>query len=92
MKFSKIMRLPEKLPCDKRIHMIVGATVMAIALATFGFGRIEVLGAIVVTVLMAWVIEVYQLYTKSGTYDNWDAIAVVFGGALVVMPYVFRVW
>jgi len=33
-------------------------------------------------------IEFHQKFTKSGTYDNWDAIAVVVGGLIVYASHI----
>jgi len=90
MTINEVMRWPEKLPADKRMHMIIGSVTMAILLSVFGWGRLAIVGSALTTVVVAWGIEVYQLSTKSGTYDNWDAIAVIAGGSLVLLPYLIR--
>jgi len=78
-KLNKILRYPEKIPCDKRLHMLIGVVLVSI-LSVF---TINVLVVILTLVLFSWGIEFYQKFTKSGTYDNWDAIAVVAGGLIV---------
>ena len=86
IKLNKLLRLPEMVPCDKRIHALVG-TVIAAVLLSIGLAVYVVL---IVIVIIAWGIEVYQLVTKSGQYDNWDAVAVVLGGLLVILPILLR--
>ena len=80
---NKLLRLPEKIPCDKRIHALGGALIASLLLS-IGLVYWAVLSAVIV---LAWGIEVYQLYTKSGHYDNYDALAVVVGGLIVMLPY-----
>jgi len=81
---NKMLRCPEKIPCDKRLHMLVGVDLVSI-LSVF---TINVLVVIPILELFSWGIEFYQKLTKSGTYDNWDAIAVVIGGLIVYLSYV----
>jgi len=76
---NKILRFPEKIPCDKRLHMLIGVVLVSI-LSVFTTNVFIVISTLV---LIAWGIEVYQKFTKSGTYDNWDAVAVVVGGLIV---------
>jgi len=78
-KLNKLIRLPEKIPCDKRLHALVGVVLIAI-LSIFTLTWYIIFG---ILVFVAWGIEFYQKFTKSGTYDNWDAIAVVIGGLIV---------
>jgi len=78
-KLNKILRYPEKIPCDKRLHMLAGVVLVSI-LSVFTTNVFIVISTLV---LVAWGIEFYQKFTKSGTYDNWDAIAVVVGGLIV---------
>jgi len=78
-KLNKILRFPEKLRCDLRLHMLIGVVLVSI-LTIF---TINVFIVISILVLVAWGIEFYQKFTKSGTYDNLDAIAVVVGGLIV---------
>ena len=81
---NKLSRLPEKIPCDKRLHMLIGVVLVSI-LSVF---TINVFIVISTLVLVAWGIEFYQKFTKSGTYDNWDAIAVVVGGLIVYISHI----
>ena len=80
---NKLLRLPEKIPKDKLLHCLIGS-VAASLLLSIGLVYWAVLSAVIV---LAWGIEVYQLYTKSGHYDNYDALAVVVGGLIVIVPY-----
>jgi len=83
-KLNKILRFPEKIPCDKRLHMLIGVVLVSI-LSVF---TINVFIVIPTMVFVAWGIEFYQKLTKSGTYDNWDAIAVVAGGLIVYISHI----
>jgi len=83
-KLNKILRFPEKIPCDKRLHALVGVVLVAI-LSIFTLTWYIVFG---ILVLVAWGIEFYQKFTKSGTFDNWDAIAVVVGGLIVYLSHI----
>jgi len=80
---NKILRYPEKIPCDKRLHMLIGVVLVSI-LSVFTINVFIVLSTLV---LIAWGIEFYQKITKSGTYDNYDAIAVVAGGLIVYLSH-----
>ena len=82
-KLNKILRFPEKLRCDLRLHMLIGVVLVAI-LSIFTLTWYIVFG---ILVFVAWGIEFYQKFTKSGTYDNWDAIAVVAGGLIVYLSH-----
>jgi len=59
--------------------MLIGVVLVSI-LTIF---TINVFIVIPTLVLFSWGIEFYQKFTKSGTYDNWDATAVVIGGLIV---------
>jgi len=83
-KLNKILRFPEKLRCDLRLHMLIGIVVVAIL--TIFTVNVFVIAPILVTV--SWGIEFYQKFTKSGTYDNWDAVAVVVGGLIVYLSHI----
>jgi len=83
-KLNKILRYPEKLRCDLRLHMLAGVVLVSI-LSVF---TINVFIVISILVLVAWGIEFYQKFTKSGTYDNWDAVAVVVGGLIVYISHI----
>ena len=83
-KLNTILRYPEKIPCDKRLHMLIGVVLVSI-LSVFTINVFIVISALV---LVAWGIEFYQKFTKSGTYDNWDAIAVVVGGLIVYISLI----
>jgi len=83
-KLNKILRYPEKIPCDKRMHMLIGVVLVSI-LTIF---TINVWVVSIALIVVAWGIEVYQKFTKSGTYDNWDALAVVAGGLIVYLSHI----
>ena len=83
-KLNKILRFPEKIPCDKRLHALVGVVLVAI-LSIFTLTWYIIFG---ILVFVAWGIEFYQKFTKSGTYDNFDAIAVVAGGLIVYISHI----
>jgi len=80
-KLNKILRYPEKIPCDKRLHMLIGVVLVSI-LTIF---TINVWIVSIALIAVAWGIEVYQKLTKSGTYDNYDALTVVAGGLIVYL-------
>jgi len=81
---NKILRYPERIPCDKRLNMLIGVVLVSI-LSVF---TINVFIVIPTMVFVAWGIEFYQKLTKSGTYDNCDAIAVVVGGLIVYISHI----
>ena len=81
---NSIIRYPEKLRCDLRLHMLIGVVLVSI-LTIFTVNVFIVLSTLV---LIAWGIEFYQKLTKSGTYDNLDAIAVVAGGLIVYLSHI----
>jgi len=83
---NKIMRYTEKIPCDKRIHFIVGS-VIAVALMLFNLEPIVIL---IIVSLIGYLVEVYQYTTKSGSYDIKDAIAVALGGLLPLVPEIIK--
>jgi len=76
------LRLPEQIPCDKRLHALMGVVATSIMLLV----QLPMLVALVLLVIIAYGIEFYQLYTKSGQFEHWDAIAVIIGGLLVMIP------
>ena len=86
MRLEELIRLPEKIPCDKRIHALVGAALTSALLVS----SVPMLHTLVILAAVAWIVEWYQLLTKTGHYDNYDAIAVVIGGLLVAAPYLVR--
>jgi len=83
-KINSILRYPEKLRCDLRLHILIGVVLVA-GLTIF---TLNVFIIIPTLVLLAWGIEFFQKFTKSGTYDNWDAIAVVIGGLIVYASHI----
>jgi len=83
---NKLIRFPSKIPCDKRIHTLGGVFITSI-LMSFNIHWFIVL---LIVTFIAWFIEFYQLATKTGHYDNIDAIFVVIGSILVVLPFVIK--
>jgi len=83
-KLNKILRFPEKLRCDLRLHMLIGVVLVSI-LTIF---TVNVFIVILTLILVAWGIEFYQKITKSGTYDNYDSLAVVAGGLIVYLSHI----
>ena len=79
----ELLRYPEKIPCDKRMHYIIGVVSTAILymFTTLLWIHLPILIAI------AWGIEYIQKITKSGHFDHWDAIAVLLGGLTVMMSH-----
>jgi len=82
--FTKIIRYPEKLRCYLRLHMLIGVVLVSI-LTIF---TTNVLVVSIALISLAWGIEFYQKFTKSGTYDNYDALAVVVGGLIVYLSHI----
>ena len=80
-----LLRYPEKIPCDKRLHFMIG-TVLTAFIAIFTVSIYIMLGLLV---FVAYGIEYGQKWTKSGHFDHWDAIAVILGG-LTVMVAMWR--
>ena len=83
-KLNTILRYPEKLRCDLRLHMLIGVVLVSI-LTIFTVNVFIVPSTLV---LVAWGIEFYQKFTKLGTYDNYDSLAVVAGGLIVYLSHI----
>ena len=83
---NKFFRLPEVIPCDKRIHIIVGATASVFMLII----HLNLFIIIGLAALLAIGIEVYQKITKSGVYDLYDALATFCGSLLVLLPQIIE--
>ena len=79
MKINDVLRYPEKIPCDKRLHFIIGVIAMMI-MKLFNTPRYISYPALV---FLAYAIEFYQKLTKSGHFEHYDALAVVLGGLCV---------
>lgn len=82
MDINSFIRLPEKMPCDKRMHFVVGV-VFASVLVMVGI-PVAMVGLL--SVAFAWGIEIYQKVTGSGKFEHGDAIAVVIGAGCVLVP------
>jgi len=83
-KLNSMLRYPEKLRCDLRLHMLIGVVLVSI-LTIF---TINVWVVSIALIAVAWGIEFYQKLTKSGTYDNYDALVVVVGGLIVYLSHI----
>jgi hypothetical protein len=84
MKLSDIMRYPEIIPCDKRLHALAGVVFTSILLS---------LGVALMPVLLMLIafgigIEMYQRNTNTGAFDIFDALATIIGGAFVLLPLI----
>ena len=86
MNITKLLRLPEAIPCDKRMHYLVGSIFTTILLCI----PLSMFAVVIALIVLAWGIEVSQRVFKWGTYHNYDAIAVVIGGLVVMLPYIIK--
>ena len=77
----EIMRYPEKIRCDLRLHFMIG-TVLTAFITIFTVNLYIMLGLLI---LVAYGIEYGQKWTKSGHFDHLDAIAVILGGLTVMV-------
>ena len=85
-KFNHFLRLPERLiPCDKRMHFMVGAIFTAILLL-FVTNTAAVASSLLIFSIS---IEIYQKITDSGQFDLLDALATAAGGFVVLIPFLF---
>jgi glycopeptide antibiotics resistance protein len=84
---NKLMRLPEEVPCDKRMHFIIGTVLMSLLL-TF---NVNVVTSFIITIVVAFGIEIYQKKTKSGKYEILDVITTTIGSLFVLIPFVFKI-
>ena len=82
MSINDIIRAPEKLACDKRIHMLVGVLLTSV-LVVMG---VNVGLTVVIVSTIGILVEVYQLKSGAGAYDVMDALAVLIGSILVAVP------
>ena len=95
----EILRLPEKIPCDKRIHFIVGSVFTlfigiifilfsSIFSSTFNLSFLtEIIIISILSGLFAYGIEISQKVFKWGTYDLIDAIATFSGSFIVILSF-----
>ena len=91
----EILRLPEKIPCDKRIHFIVGSVftlfigiifILFNSILSFNFST-EIIIISILSGLFAYGIEISQKVFKWGTYDLVDAIATFSGSFIVILSF-----
>ena len=91
MTLNEILRLPEMIPSDKRLHALIGVVFGSLYLSLgspeFFYSPLVYLAF---TIVIAWGIEIYQKLTSSGNYDNVDALAVAIGSTFVYIPYFLK--
>lgn len=86
---KKILRYPEKITADKRLHYMLGAwfsLLEVLGLLIVGISMYTILLSLFVLVLFSYLIEFYQDMTKSGAFEHYDALAVFLGGLNVLIP------
>jgi len=86
MTFERIMRLPEIIPCDKRLHFLIGVILTSL-LACF---KLNLMYIFILIILIAFGIEIYQKITHTGKYEIFDAIAVIIGSVFVLLPLILK--
>ena len=82
----KLLRAPEKIPKDKLVHYLVGSIFTSILLCM----TLSVFTITLLLVVLSWGIEISQKVFKWGNYDNYDAVSVVVGGLVVMLPYIIK--
>ena len=85
--FNKILRIPEKIECDKRMHYLLG-TVFVFIMMMFTLTYWIIISSLII---FAYAIEFYQKFTNSGHFDHYDALAVIIGGLVVFLPTYFHI-
>ena len=80
-RLNKILRYPEIIPCDKRLHFLVGAVVASVMVLFIKPIVVFILG-----LFISFGIEYYQKLTKSGKFDRYDALATIAGFIVVITP------
>jgi len=82
-KIIKLLRLPEVIPCDKRIHYMVGSwfTLILLTITT------NYMWLLILSILFAYSIELTQKIFKWGSYDLKDAVATFTGSSVVMIAY-----
>jgi len=83
-KIIKLLRSPEAIPCDKRMHFIVGSTI-TLAVLLLGFNLII---TFILSLSLAYLIELTQKIFKWGEYDLRDAAATFAGSSVVIIAYI----
>jgi len=83
---NSIIRLPEKIPCDKRIHFIAGSIIASILLAVIA----SIAVSFFAVAFAAIAVEVFQKLTKTGEFSCLDCLAVIVGGGFVFLPFFIR--
>jgi len=85
-RLNSLIRYPERIPCDKRLHFMLGVVYMAIACVCTDNHIVQV-GCMVA---FGYGIEFAQRETGSGKFEHWDALAVIAGGTVVFLSHYFR--
>ena len=81
MSFNKFLRTPEIIPCDKRLHFIIGVVFSFF----FAFFTSNIVAQLIALIIVGFGIEAYQYFTKSGQVEVLDAIAVILGGIFIIL-------
>jgi uncharacterized membrane protein len=81
MKLNDLIRYPEKIPCDKRLHALVGVVFTSILLSL----GVALMPVFLMLITFGIGIELYQKNTNAGTFDIFDALATIIGGAFVML-------
>lgn len=82
---NKIIRFPEIIPKDKRLHFLCGA-VLASLLSFFT----PTLYIIILGVIISVGLEFYQRITKSGQFEYMDMLATFLGFLVVLLPQLYK--
>ena len=80
-KLNKILRFPERIPCDKRIHFLVGSIIASILVLFMQPAHVLAVG-----IILGIGLEYYLKYTKSGNFEITDMIATISGFLVVLIP------
>jgi len=85
---NKIMKILERLPCDNRIHFIIGAILTSFLLVC----GVNVFFTFMILTLTAYGIELYRKMTDPEGYELYDALVVLVGGVVVILPIIIKVY
>ena len=85
---NKIMKILERLPCDNRIHFIIGAILTSFLLVC----GVNIFFTFMILTLTAYGIELYQKITDHEDYKLYDALVVLVGGVVVILPIIIKVY
>lgn len=86
---SKLAIFLSKIPDDKKNHFIMGAVIMFILRLSLGatnlllgnpYSRQHIIWtSFLLTCIIAFVVEVFDLFSKTGTADSIDGLATILG-------------